>query len=316
MSLKKTIFFIFFTVNLFAQNFYREIDINGYSEIIYQNDKLLVPTFSNGVKINDESIYFHYYEKIPINSSDFEVTLENLKFENLKSFNTSIKIPENLEHEFIVLSEKKKNYIGVKIYPYIKKGSETLILKSFTINAKPKQLKSKSKKTNFSSNSKLNEGQWFKIAVEENGIYSLDYNFLLILIFISSSFLMSLRRSINEYFGMNIKLKRKSDTFSQKSLSRVFTIVFIGVVGALVIFLYLFQSICFSWLSNHLSSTDFIQKYTSYILDWSLSLLTNYLIFLFVFKFMHDAFVSWKVASMGALVTSFLLFIGQLLIKF
>ena len=179
MSLKKTIFFIFFTVNLFAQNFYREIDINGYSEIIYQNDKLLVPTFSNGVKINDESIYFHYYEKIPINSSDFEVTLENLKFENLKSFNTSSKIPENLEHEFIVLSEKKKNYIGVKIYPYIKKGSETLILKSFTINAKPKQLKSKSKKTNFSSNSKLNEGQWFKIAVEENGIYSLDYNFLL-----------------------------------------------------------------------------------------------------------------------------------------
>ena len=121
MSLKKTIFFIFFTVNLFAQNFYREIDINGYSEIIYQNNKLLVPTFSNGVKINDENIYFHYYEKIPINSSDFEVTLENLKFENLKSFNTSIKIPENLEHEFIVLSEKKKNYIGVKFTKEFKK---------------------------------------------------------------------------------------------------------------------------------------------------------------------------------------------------
>ncbi|MAO32677.1 MAG: hypothetical protein CL824_04140 [Crocinitomicaceae bacterium] len=138
----------------------------------------------------------------------------------------------------------------------------------------------------------------------------------IILIFISSSFLMSLRRSINEYFGMNIKLKRKSDTFSQKSLSRIFTIVFIGAVGALIIFLYLFQSICFSWLSNYLSSTDIIQTYTSYILDWSLSLLTNYLIFLFVFKFMHDAFVSWKVASMGALVTSFLLFVGQLLIKF
>ena len=62
----------------------------------------------------------------------------------------------------------------------------------------------------------------------------------IILIFISSSFLMSLRRSINEYFGMNIKLKRKSDTFSQKSLSRIFTIFFIGAVGALIIFLYLF----------------------------------------------------------------------------
>jgi len=138
----------------------------------------------------------------------------------------------------------------------------------------------------------------------------------LILIFISSSFLMSLRRSINEYFGMNIKLKRKSDSFSQKSLSRIFTIVFIGAAGALIIFLYLFQSICFSWLSNYLSSTDILQAYTSYFLDGFLSLLTNYLIFLFVFKFMHDAFVSWKVASMGALVTSFLLFIGQLIIKF
>ncbi len=137
----------------------------------------------------------------------------------------------------------------------------------------------------------------------------------LMLIFISSSFFVSLRRSINEYFGFDSdEIKKKS--IAKSGLIRLFYVLFIGACSALIISLYLFQFISFSWLSNYLSSNEFVHSSVGYLLDYSLSLLTNYLIFLFVFKFMHDGIVSWKVASKGAWVTSFLLFIGQLIIKY
>jgi membrane protein len=52
------------------------------------------------------------------------------------------------------------------------------------------------------------------------------------------------------------------------------------------------------------------------ILDHALSILLNYLIFMLIFKFLHNARVMWKVASMGAIVTSILLYVGQLIIKY
>ena len=138
-----------------------------------------------------------------------------------------------------------------------------------------------------------------------------DFISLIFLIFISSSFFVSLRRSINEYFGF-----KASKSVKKTSFIRLFYIVFTGLFSAFVIFIYIFQFICFSWLSNYLSSHQLLHVYASHFLDYFLSILTNYFIFLFVFKYMHDGFISWKVCKRGAMVTAFLLFIGQLLIKF
>jgi membrane protein len=43
---------------------------------------------------------------------------------------------------------------------------------------------------------------------------------------------------------------------------------------------------------------------------------SNLIIFWFIFKFMHDGKVSWKLALRGSALTSILLFTGQWLIKF
>ena len=178
MSFKKIIFFIFLSANIFSQEFLRQIDINGFTQINDENSSILVPNISNGVKLSDEHSYFHYYEKIPIVHSDFEVTLANMKFENLKTIDVDQKIPEDLEYDLFSLNEKKQSYVGVKIYPYIREGSQTLILKSFSVVVKPKQINSKSKKTYFVPNSVLADGQWYKIAVEQDGIYTINNDFL------------------------------------------------------------------------------------------------------------------------------------------
>jgi membrane protein len=40
------------------------------------------------------------------------------------------------------------------------------------------------------------------------------------------------------------------------------------------------------------------------------------IIFVLIFKYLHDAIVPWKIALAGSVFTSILLYIGQLLIKY
>ena len=47
-----------------------------------------------------------------------------------------------------------------------------------------------------------------------------------------------------------------------------------------------------------------------------ISIFSNILIFTIVFKYIHDGFVPLKLAIKGAIVTSVLLFLSQLLIKY
>ncbi len=47
-----------------------------------------------------------------------------------------------------------------------------------------------------------------------------------------------------------------------------------------------------------------------------LAIISNIFIFWLIFKFLHDAFVPWKIALAGSIFTSILLYIGQLLIKY
>ena len=59
-------------------------------------------------------------------------------------------------------------------------------------------------------------------------------------------------------------------------------------------------------------------------LDWfftnitqhGLSIFSNIVIFTFVFRYVHNGYVEWKVAIIGAVLTGSMLYLGQLLIKY
>jgi membrane protein len=78
----------------------------------------------------------------------------------------------------------------------------------------------------------------------------------------------------------------------------------------------MFHSVGFTLLHSLLGSSSDIQRIFFSILDFSFSVLLNYIIFLLIFKFLNNGKVTWRVASMGAIVTAVLLFLGQLLIKY
>ena len=69
-------------------------------------------------------------------------------------------------------------------------------------------------------------------------------------------------------------------------------------------------------------SSDFFNNHhivdivLSNLLRHGLSIFSNALLFTMIFKYVHDGFVKWKLAFGGALVTSILLYVGQLFIKY
>ena len=177
MVSNKFLFFFILTCCVFSQEIFREIKLNGSKKIIYNNNEFIVPNISNGVHIDEENVYLYYFERIPIEYSDFEVSIEDVKYSNLGSHYSSIQMPNYLDYECFLITEKKQHFLGVKIFPYIEKDNQNLILESFSINVQPKYNQSAKIKPAQTNNSVLSSGQWFKIAVEEDGIYSINTEF-------------------------------------------------------------------------------------------------------------------------------------------
>jgi membrane protein len=64
------------------------------------------------------------------------------------------------------------------------------------------------------------------------------------------------------------------------------------------------------------NGVQFVHQIATFCIQNLAPLLTNFIIFYFIFRFLHDAIVPRKIAMGGALVTTLLLYLGQLLIKY
>lgn len=138
---------------------------------------------------------------------------------------------------------------------------------------------------------------------------------IIILLFLSSAFVMSLHKSINEFLGIKKVKAAVHFMILRTLLSRLIAIAFIGAFGTVVIIIYLAQTVAITfskeWISN---------EWIQFILSWGLahivSIVTNFLVFVILFKYIHDAKVRWKPAIVAASVTALLVYLGQVLIKY
>jgi membrane protein len=155
------------------------------------------------------------------------------------------------------------------------------------------------------------------------GSYQLDQGNLFmeiigftILLFAGSAFLNSLKNSINDFYNIQ-KTRLKGKTAIKRGVvEKLLSLLFLGVFATIFLVIYLFHSIGFTAVQFIFNSNSQLYNMAIIIVDYGFSILLNYLIFLLIFKFLNNATVSWKVASMGAIVTSILLFFGQLIIKY
>jgi membrane protein len=132
----------------------------------------------------------------------------------------------------------------------------------------------------------------------------------------SSAFLTSLRNSINEFYNIERSVLKGRKAIQVNLFERLISLLFLAVFASVFLILYMFHSVGFTLLHSLLGSSSDIQRIFFSILDFSFSVLLNYIIFLLIFKFLNNGKVTWRVASMGAIVTAVLLFLGQLLIKY
>lgn len=135
---------------------------------------------------------------------------------------------------------------------------------------------------------------------------------VVVLIFSSSAIFNSLRTSLNIFF--DVEIPEKKLTFLQALIARGVSFVMLSGV-ALIVILFYFLETAFVSFGSHLLGGE-AQGIWMHVIEHFGSIFSNILIFLFVFKYLHDGKVEWAIALRGSVFTGILLYLGQLLIKY
>lgn len=137
-----------------------------------------------------------------------------------------------------------------------------------------------------------------------------------ILLYTCSAFMISLKRSLNEFFNVPKKRREESNLFMEIIGFRFVGVLLLAVFALVIILFYFLQVFIFSALTNWLHWNNGFVDFSLQVLQVVLTLASNMLIFLLIFKYMHNAKVSWRVARDGAIATALLLYLSQWLIGY
>lgn len=150
----------------------------------------------------------------------------------------------------------------------------------------------------------------------EKGSFVANVVGILALLISSTALLASLRGSINEFFDIERVYHSHKKRILANLFSRLVSILLLTIMGIVAVAINFAQSVLINFGDKIFGGSDVIHGVFLNTLTHGLSILSSVVIFLFIFKFLHDGVVQWKLALAGALVTSILLYFGQLLIKY
>lgn len=147
------------------------------------------------------------------------------------------------------------------------------------------------------------------------GSFILNLSGVIALVLSSTALLMSLRGSLNEFFDVEKVFLSKKKMILDTIITRLVSVSMLAIFGVIVIVLYFAQTILISVGNEFFTQTNAVSWVFMEFSQHGISILSNLLIFTLIFRYLHDGLVMWKLAMGGALVTSILLYFGQLLIK-
>jgi membrane protein len=132
----------------------------------------------------------------------------------------------------------------------------------------------------------------------------------------STALLASLKNSINEFFDIKRQFDSRKKKIVGHLLSRLISVTLLTIIGIVTVVIYFAQTILSSFGDKLFGDLGILHWFASTITESSLSIVSNVIVFTLIFKYLHDGIVKWKLAFAGALVTSGMLYFGQLLIKY
>ena len=146
--------------------------------------------------------------------------------------------------------------------------------------------------------------------------FSLNLVMIIALLYSCSAFMVSLKYSINDFFNIQKRKREKLNVVMDILKFRFLSLAYLAVFALLILLSYFIQIFAFSFLENWMSSSFGNVQVGFTLFHHLFSILLNLLIIAFIFKFVHDGTVRWRLAFKGALLTSLLLFMSQLIIKY
>lgn len=139
---------------------------------------------------------------------------------------------------------------------------------------------------------------------------------MIALLFSSTALINSLRRSMNDFYDLEKFQGSRKRIIVRSALFRLLSMLFITGTTVLLVIIYFAETLFLSVGNDLLAEYDVLNSIFTYIAQHGIPIIANGIVFAFVFKYLHDGKVVWKRAIQGAILTSVLLYVGQLLIQY
>ena len=150
----------------------------------------------------------------------------------------------------------------------------------------------------------------------EKGSFALRTIGIIALIISSTAIFASLKNSMNTFYDLERIYASKRKKFASNLLSRLLSVGLLTFFAIVVIVTYFLQIVLISFGHKIFGEVDTFQWIVMQVSQHGVAILANLLIFGFVFKYLHDGELSWRLAWSGSFVTAILLYLGQLLIQY
>ncbi|AEA45552.1 YihY/virulence factor BrkB family protein [Fluviicola taffensis] len=139
---------------------------------------------------------------------------------------------------------------------------------------------------------------------------------IIALMFSSSALISSLRMSINEFYDIHVKIDDRKTQILYTILIKLGSVFMLAVFGISIVLLYTGETIFMSISGELYESLHLQQKWIMNLIEHLVAIGINTILFSIVYKYLHDGKVLWKLALSGGLLTSCLLYVGQIGLKF
>lgn len=137
---------------------------------------------------------------------------------------------------------------------------------------------------------------------------------ILVLIFTSTAMFNSLRGSINSFF--HVSPLKHYNAVLDNLLNRLVSFGILALFGLVVIIVYFSQTVLVSLSEKIFSNFTAGEHAVLFLIEHISMILINFIMFAFVFKYLHDGKIRWKLALGGSLFTSIMLYFGQLVVNY
>jgi membrane protein len=139
---------------------------------------------------------------------------------------------------------------------------------------------------------------------------------IIVLLFSCTVIFNSLKSSLNVFYDIKSDHIGRKKKIIRNIVSRLISMSFILGIVVLLVVLYFAQTIFLSLNAQFFYDSQVLSWFFSGFAKYAVTILTNMIVLSFIFKYLHDGRVAWEIVIKGSLVTSVLLYLGQLLIKF